>query len=242
MAEKKTRRTKQQTEAPASTPDLTSLTPEQAAEMIRALQEQLAEAAATPAPEPETASPEQQAQIRQLQAALLDSRKKEQAAKRLAKQANDEEVFEVKSLIGAAVSVEITDAKGNLKRVVFEQKGAVHFLTAGQIAEVQDRTDFFERGYLQAPEAVPVNPNTVENYDAFIASLDAESIRDRIAEMDSPETLFSLYHHVEGKRFVEEGNEVRQVEITGKEQIVLYTVMERLRSLTGINLSSTDTE
>jgi hypothetical protein len=182
--------------------------------------------------------------VRALESALIASRGATNAAKRLARESTNEEVYAVTSLVGAMLSAEVTDSRGAAKRVTWDEKGAVEYLTAGQIAEVKSKCPFFDTGYLSAPEVVPVNPNQIESYDTFIEGIDINTASHRIDQIDSPDVLWGLFHFIENSRFevvTEEGRPtVKAKNIAGKAQVVHFAVMQRLRELTGINLSAND--
>jgi hypothetical protein len=181
---------------------------------------------------------------KRLEAALLGSRKRENAARNLASRAANEEVYEVRSAIGATVSVEVSDAKGTLQRMVFEKKGTVQFLTAGQIAEVKGASNFFDLGYLVAPEfdGGEVSPNVIEDYDAFIAGIAPGEVAARVAAIDNGDVLMSLYHHIETMRFEEKDGDLVEVPVNPTVKVLLHAVLDRLRALTGMSISASDGE
>src|SRR4051812_13050987 len=94
--------------------DLSSVTPEQAAALIQALQEKLAKASS------QDASP---ADVEDAKAALVASSQKKVTQRRNAGQGLKDEVFEVKSLLGATVFVAVSDARGEKEYRQFENKG-----------------------------------------------------------------------------------------------------------------------
>jgi hypothetical protein len=218
---------------PSETPDITNVTPEQAAALIAELQGKLSAATA------EGATSED---VKSASAALSASKARKIAEAKNARDGITDKVYEVKNLVGATVWVAVTNSRGDKEHRQFEQRGAVQFLTEAQIAEIRDETPFFENGYLAAPAIVEPNYNAIEDYDQFIRRLDADSVNDRIAQIDNAEVLLGLYHHIENKRFKVEGLELVKLPIDAKTTMVLHAVMDRVGSLTGVNYSATDSE
>jgi hypothetical protein len=191
-------------------------------------------------------------QIRDLQNQVADRSKTNEAlirsgqvassARRLAQEAANEPVYEVQSIVDSTVTAEVSDQLGNKKRVMWDKKGSVQLMTSSQIAQIQEHTRFFGDGILYAPEIIPTNDNVVLNIEEFIAALDINGIRARISLITSVDVLYMLYHNIESKRFIIENNDIKEVPLDPKAQIVLLTVMERLSAYTGINFSTTGSE
>lgn len=119
-----------------------------------------------------------------------------------------EETYTVSNVAGTYVWVRFHDSRGNLVERNLSGRGAELELTAAQIAEVQDeRPDLFEQGFLSAPEIIPDNANTIRDFDKFLNSLDLNTLRQSLAEIDSANTLSSLIDYIESKRFVHENSD-----------------------------------
>lgn len=220
------------------------LTHEEALQKIAELEAALAAKEEAPAP---SATPDQMAHIQSLAAALQATRKQANAAKSLAETATQEPVYEVKNLIGATVSVNVTDSRGNPKNIMFATKGVVQYLTGAQIMELYDKYPvLFEKGYLQAPEVLPASHNAVENYDAFIDGVAYDEIDDRIAALDSPDVLIALFYHIENRRFRTEDEdgkpyrdargkpEIREVPLDAKTRMLAHAIAARVKELTQV--------
>lgn len=219
--------------AASSAPDVSQLTAKQAQQLMADLQAKLNAATAASATSED---------IKEGTAALIASRSKQVAEAKNARDGVSDKVYEVKSLVAATVFVNVTDGRGEKVQRMFENRGAVEFLTEAQIAEIRDATPFFDLGYLSAPEVVESNSNVIEDYDQFVKNVDTDKISDRLSQVDNAEILLGLYHHLENKRFEVKNGEVVKRAIDGKSMIVLNAVMDRVSSLTGINFSSNDSE
>jgi hypothetical protein len=220
-------------ESPETTPDVKNLTPEQAAALIQELQAKLAKAAS------EDASVEDVADAK---AALVASAQKNVTLRKNAGQGLKDEVYEVKNLLGATIFVAVSNARGEKEYLQFENKGSVQYLTAAQIAEVQDATPYFKNGFLGAPGMVETNDNMIEDYDKFVQSLDADKVTERVAAISNADVLLGLYNHLETKRWKVEGTELVKQVIDTKSLMVLHAVADRASTLTGINISLNDAE
>lgn len=174
-----------------------------------------------------------------LKAQLAQTSKASASARQLAEDSVAEPVYPVRSIINVTISAQITDARGNPKHLMWPQKGAVHTLTASQIAEIQEHRDMFYDGFLVAPGLIEPSDNCIEDIDSFITGLAPDSVRERIGRFDRSDPLFAIYHHLENKRLdAANPNDV----LTPKEQLVLHAVIQRLNVLVGFNFSTTDVE
>lgn len=218
---------------PSETPDITNVTPEQAQALIAELQAKLSAATAVGATSED---------VKSASTALIASKARKIAEAKNAREGITDKVYEVKNLVGATVWVAVTNARGEKEHRQFENKGSVQFLTESQIAEIRDATQFFDKGYLAAPDVVEHNANVIDDYDQFIRKLDADDVSARINQIDNPEVLLGLYHHIENKRFKVEGLELVKLAIDAKTTMVLHAVMDRVGSLTGVNYSANDSE
>lgn len=220
-------------ESPETTPDVSNLTPEQAAALIQELQAKLAKATAEGASDKD---------VEVAKAALVTSAQKNVTLRKNAGQGMKDEVYEVKNLLGATIFVAVSNARGEKEYLQFENKGSVQYLTAAQIAEVQDAVPYFENGFLAAPGLVASNDNMIEDYDKFVQSLDSDKVAERIASITSADVLLGLYNHLETKRWKVEGTELVKQVIDNKSLMVLHAVADRASTLTGINISLNDAE
>ena len=227
MANKKSKK------SPETTPDVSNLTPEQAAALIQELQAKLAKASG------EEATAED---VEDAKAALIASSQKRMTERKNAGAGMTDEVYEVKNLIGAMIFVAVTDARGQKEYRQFENKGSVQFLTAAQIAEVDDATPYFKNGYLSAPGLVAANDNMIDDYDKFVQSLDAEKVSDRINAITNADVLLGLFNHLENKRWKVVGTELVKQTIDAKSLMVLNAVADRASTLTGVTVSLNDVE
>lgn len=234
-----------------STPEATpELSREEALARIAELEALLSTQAPVDEEVVEKATDEDVSRIKRLEAALKASRKAATAARTLAERATDEPVFEVKNLVGATISIEITDSRGNPKRVMFEKRGDVHFLTATQILEVNERySEFFDLGYLSAPEVLPDGPNSIYDYEAFIDEMTVEKIDAKVSAITSIDVLLDLYNVIENRRFVIEDEngkpyrdafgqvEIREVKLDSKTRMLEQAIAARAREIGEIILS-----
>lgn len=224
---------KKSKESPETTPDVSNLTSEQAAALIQELQVKLAKATAEGASETD---------VEVAKAALVASAQKNVTLRKNAGQGMKDEVYEVKNLLGATIFVGVSNARGEKEYLQFENKGSVQYLTAAQIAEVQDATPYFKNGFLGAPGLVAANDNMIEDYDQFVQSLDSDKVAERISSITNADVLLGLYNHLETKRWKVEGTELVKQVVDSKSLMVLHAVADRASILTGINISLNDAE
>lgn len=138
-------------------------------------------------------------QNQRLMLALLAERE----AKRL--EDNSSTLYRVENVAGASVSFTVTEAGGQKRHVRLEQRGSFVNLTEKQIREVQEKSPhFFEKGFLSAPDVIEDGPNVIRDIDAFVAGLPHDQINERIGQIDSLGTLWSIFNHIENLRFVHE--------------------------------------
>jgi hypothetical protein len=225
-----------------------SLSHEDALAEIQRLRDELArkEAAEKKVAKPATASPEQLAEIEALKSALLSSRRKEAAGKALAERAADEPVFEVTNAVDMALVANVRDHRGEEIHLMWPQKGAIQYLTAAQVWELQERAKhFFANGYLIAPELVEPSVNAIPDFDAFLTKgADATS---QIEQMTSVDVLVNLYHHINGLRFQITEDEstiprgesgLKHVPLDAQIEVILHAVVRRVFQLAKIRLSA----
>lgn len=224
---------KKNTEKPLDIATDLSVTPEEAAALIQALQSKLAKASS------EDASPED---VEEVKAALVANAQKSVTQRKNAGQGMKDPVYEVKNLIGATIFVAVSNARGEKEHRQFENKGAVQYLTAAQIAEVEVETPYFLNGYLSAPGLVAANDNMIDDYDKFIQSLDPDKVTDRVGAISSADVLLGLFNHIETKRWKVQGTELVKQVIDSKSLMVLHAVADRASALTGYNISLNDAE
>lgn len=185
---------------------------------------------------------QEDSRVRELESALISVNNRAQAAKKLAEQAADDTVYEVRLVKDLSFSVFPRDRRGDVVRFNFPKKGAVHYMTAAQIFEV--KTDYpwvFDDGYLVAPDVVEPSANAIEDYDEFLSAIPYDEIVPRLEEIRAPDVLRALYHHIDGLRFeVTEEGVVRR-EIDGKLGVIQHALAERFRTLSGIRLAADPT-
>ncbi len=233
---------------PAKKVIATELTREQALAEIQKLRAQLEAAQQKPVVEAApAASPEQLAELAALRSAVIASHNRENAAKRLAEQASNEAVFEVRNVVDMALSALVRDTRGHEMVIQWPQRGSIQYLTAAQVFELQERTRaFFDKGYLVAPELVAPSVNLIEDFDKFIAE-GPEATTPVIAEMDSVDVLTALYHHINSLRFritddvstIPSGaSGLVHVPLAPQVEVTLHAVTKRVFDLTKIRLST----
>lgn len=112
-------------------------------------------------------------------------------------------LYRVENAKGVAISVEVTDPKtGQTRAVRWEKRNDFTNLFEAQIREIEEKwPHFFGDGYLVAPDFIAENSNAIANMPAFLASLDYDTIEERIEAITSVSTLWDIYHHIENLRY-----------------------------------------
>lgn len=143
----------------------------------------------------------QQQLIDQLTQALVASRTQNAA---IAQGGRGDEVFAVTNMGLAGIGFNVFDDRGVVREFYLPQKGSIVYLTRAQILELQQKApQYFDKGYISAPEIVPPTANTIPDYDAFLRSLPVNDIKSRVGALDSIEQLYNIYAHIEAQRFTD---------------------------------------
>lgn len=227
--------------------DLNTLTKAKLIEYIESLQNTPDAALATEVERLKEQNAEIISQNQQLIAALVGSRNATSESE------EDEATYKVYNVSGMTIVFSVSDARGLPKQVRLEKKTDVAYLTRAQLEELEEFSPhFFDEGYLSVPGYREDNPNTIRNIDAFIESIEFEDIRDRIQQIDSVTTLFSIYNHIQTARFThlnEDGTPVvekdasgnvyrtvREKQVSPKMEAVEIEVQRRIDALTGVKV------
>ena len=230
--------------------DLSKLSKKELLEHIAQLQAKseatVAPVEPTPAPVPQTAT----INVQDLMAALVAAREVQSAPA----VAEDTQTYKVINASGMALGIQATDERTGVTRTYsLPKKGDFCKLTRGQVDELRERAPhFFERGYVSVPDLMEDNANVIRNIDKFLAELKFDDIDGRIALITSKDTLFTLFNHIESKRFVHEdergqplknkvgGEEmlvIKEIKLDPKLAAVERAVKTRLEEVSGIRLN-----
>src|SRR5689334_19619265 len=85
---------------------------------------------------------------------VIEAKQRETSARKLAEEAVQESIYPVKNLIHLTVTTDVTDVRGNKKRIMWKDRGVTNYLTGSQVAEVAQNTKLFTQGVLHCPEVI----------------------------------------------------------------------------------------
>ncbi len=155
---------------------------------------------------------------------------------------NPTKLYEVTSLVGAALSVEVTDKWGTPIRLYWQQRKSTLSLPVAQIKEIEEKRGLFAKGYLYCPGLMDNSVNTILDHQVFIDSIPENEVKAKIAAITNTDVLHGLYNFVESSRFRVEGTELVANSVAPKNMLVLLAVMDRLQAITGQKYSLQDVD
>lgn len=164
---------------------------------------------------------------------------------------DNEETVTVRNVSGSALGFEVTDVTGRPRRVKLPQKNATARLTPMQLHEAKDKSPhYFDNGWVAVDGEVSDNPNLITDMEAFLESLPASEVKERIESITSMTTLTQIFNYIETLRFqtadrVEgEGDDslrsLDENDIDPKLIAIEIAVQRRLAKMHGVRLSLDD--
>lgn len=193
----------------------------------------------------------QQDLINQLTASVLAGRQPAQTI------VQDEPTYPVENVAEISIGFTVFDEKLRMDRdYLLKKQGDKVWLTAVQIEQLKRAAPgMFERGQLACPDFVAENANVIRDYESFLAGLTIETLHSRIQELTSLAVLYSLFNHIETKRFRDTDDEgkpltdkegkprLQQVPLPPVLMLAQAAVQQRVAELgSDLVLSTTDAE
>lgn len=169
------------------------------------------------------------------------------------KAAPESPLFRIENACGARVAFEVTDEKTlQPVHIVLEERGSFRLLTRDQIMELYHKTtEFFDRGYVVAPEVIEPSANVIPDIGKFLDALPLREINARIEQITALNTLFDIYHYIENLRYRSTDDHgqpildrelqpmMEELDIDPKYESVALQVQRVIRKRHGINASLT---
>lgn len=166
-------------------------------------------------------------------------------------QEQKEDLVAVQRVGGGAIHVPLTDAHGKVREFVWETEGEVQNLTKAQYEELLEgpANSFIERGFLAVEGDYE---KAIKDAAKFIESLALDEVEETVQAMEDSARLLRIINHIENSRIVTEDEDGKPLtdsdgnvraemrKLSAKYRIVAEAVVNRLRELTGVQYSLTD--
>lgn len=109
----------------------------------------------------------------------------------------------VENVSSMAIAFTVHDPRtGQPVNVHFDRRGAHRNLYRRQVEElIENSPHYFENGYLSAPAVTPDSANAIRDPKAFLDSCTFDNAAERVGQLTSPSTLFTLFNTIETMRW-----------------------------------------